>query len=143
MNEKILLIGITLLCSIMGCKSQEKPSETRNTDETLIGKSLPEIKQLVNGKWELISNQNERETGEFENTFITFDGDDYIWTENGDSEKGKLNWRKAPAEIGYDAYLMDVFYEDFPSFPLSVKGDTLYIQDCTETNYKYTLIRRK
>jgi len=143
MNKKIFLVSIFLLCIITSCKSQETKPETKNIEETLLNRPLPEIKQVVNGEWELVSNQNEREIGEFENTFITFDGDNYVWTENGNSEKGKLNWRKTSIETGDEAYLMDVFYEDFPAFPLAIKGDTLYIQDCSETKYKYTLIRKK
>lgn len=142
-KKKLTIAGIILLCAIIGCNSQESKQEIKNTHTTLFDKSLSEIKQLINGKWELVSNQNEREIGEFENTFITFKDDDYIWTENGESEPGKLNWRKAPTGIGYDAYLMDVFYADYPSFPLAISGDTLYIQDCTATNFKYTLIRKK
>ena len=140
---KFIITGIVLLCIITGCKFQESQPEIKDAHTTLFDKPLSEIKQLINGKWELVSNQNARETGEFENTFITFKDDDYIWTENGNSEAGKLNWRKTPTGIGYDAYLMDVFYENFPSFPLAISGDTLYIQDCTETNFKYTLIRKK
>lgn len=109
---------------------------------TLFDKELSEIKDYTYGKWELVSGKNTRELCEFENTFITIDDDQYIWTEDGESEAGEMNWRKAPTGIGYDAYLMDVFYAEYPSFPLSIHRDTLYIQDCTATGYKYKLVRR-
>ena len=35
-----------------------------------------------------------------------------------------------------EAYLMDVFYETNPAYPVSIKGDTLILQDCSETGYK-------
>lgn len=103
---------------------------------------MPEIKELVEGKWELVSGQNTTQLCEFENTFIQFNGDKYVWIEEGKDEPGDLNWRKADTGAGYEAYLMDVFLETSPSYPLAIKGDTLFIQDCTETAYKYTLVRR-
>lgn len=54
------------------------------------------------------------------------------------AEPGALNWRKADTGAGYEAYLMDVFYETNPAYPVSVKSDTLILQDCSETGYKYT-----
>lgn len=137
----LLLCMLSISCVTAGCKSDK--SQQVSVKDTLYDKSLDEIKQYVKGKWELVSGQNASEICEFENTFITFSGDNYTWTEEGESEKGELNWRKAPTGIGYDAYLMDVFYAEHPSFPLAINKDTLYIQDCTETAYKYTLIRRK
>ena len=64
-----------------------------------------------------------------------------VWTEDGKAEPGALNWRKADTGAGYEAYLMDVFYETNPAYPVSIKGDTLILQDCSETGYKYTLVR--
>lgn len=90
----------------------------------------------------MVSGQNAGQLCEFENTFIVFDGDKYIWSEDGKDEPGDLNWRKADTGVGYEAYLMDVFYATNPAYPLSINGDTLFIQDCTETGYKYTLVRR-
>ncbi len=37
---------------------------------------------------------------------------------------------------------MDVFYETNPAYPVSIKGDTLILQDCSKTGYKYTLVRK-
>ena len=99
-------------------------------------------KTLVNGEWELVSGKNAREFCEYENTFIKFADDQYVWTEDGKAEPGALNWRKADTGAGYEAYLMDVFYETNPAYPVSIKGDTLILQDCSETGYKYTLVRK-
>lgn len=152
--KNIFIVAFCGLCllAIAACsgKSEQKgegqasaKTEARSQNKmSLVDKTLPEIKESVNGKWELISGQNASQLCEFENTFITFDNDKYIWTEDGKDEPGDLNWRKAPAGSGYDAYLMDVFYATNPSYPLSINGDTLYIQDCTETAYKYMLVRR-
>jgi len=132
---------LTLVClagSITSCNTNKSKENM-----TLFDKSLPEIKKAVNGKWELVSGQNARETGEFENTFITFNDDKYIWSENGKDEPGDLNWRKGPTGIGYDSYLMDVFYAERPAYPISIQGDILYIQDISDTGYKYTLKRVK
>lgn len=145
----ILTVAVAGVClsATSGCKGQPKQKEARpgaqaSANVTLYDKDLPEIKGLVDGKWELVSGRNSRETCEYENTFIRFDGDKYVWTEDGKDEPGDLNWRKSDTGAGYDAYLMDVFYATNPSYPLSIAGDTLYIQDCTETAYKYTLVRR-
>ena len=45
--------------------------------------------------------------------------------------------------VVFDVYrpMMDVFYETNPAYPVSIKGDTLILQDCSETGYKYTLVR--
>ena len=138
----LCLIG-TSSCKGKSGQKDRKASETRTTVQTtLFDKSLPEIKELVEGKWELVSGQNTTQLCEFENTFIQFNGDKYVWTEEGKDEPGDLNWRKADTGAGYEAYLMDVFLETSPSYPLAIKGDTLFIQDCTETAYKYTLVRR-
>ena len=138
----LCLIG-TSSCNGKSGQKDRKESETRTTVQTtLFDKSLPEIKELVEGKWELVSGQNTTQLCEFENTFIQFNGDKYVWTEEGKDEPGDLNWRKADTGAGYEAYLMDVFLETSPSYPLAIKGDTLFIQDCTETAYKYTLVRR-
>lgn len=147
----LVFCGLCLL-TIAGCsgKSEQKGEEQTaakadarpQVKMSLVDKTLPEIKESVNGKWELISGQNASQLCEFENTFITFDNDKYIWTEDGKDEPGDLNWRKAPTGNGYDAYLMDVFYATNPSYPLAINDDTLYIQDCTGTAYKYMLIRR-
>jgi hypothetical protein len=133
-----IVLSFCLMILITGCKGKES-----NVRETLFDKTLPEVKALVDGRWELISGENATEMGEFENTFIIFNGDRYIWSEDGVDQPDALNWRLAPTGAGYDAWLMDVFYADSPSYPLAVVGDTLYIQDCTETAYKYTLLRRK
>ena len=138
----LCLIG-TSSCKGKSGQKDSKESETSTTVQTtLFDKSLPEIKELVEGKWELVSGQNTTQLCEFENTFIQFNGDKYVWTEEGKDEPGDLNWRKADTGAGYEAYLMDVFLETSPSYPLAIKGDTLFIQDCTETAYKYTLVRR-
>ncbi|WP_288208057.1 hypothetical protein [uncultured Parabacteroides sp.] len=142
----IAILAIAGLCLIgtSSCKSKSDRKEIKTTSQAIVrtslcDKELTEVKELVNGKWELVSGENPRETCEFENTFITFDGDKYIWTEEGKDEPGDLNWRKADTDAGY---LMDVFYATNPSYPLAISGDTLFIQDCTETAYKYTLVRR-
>ena len=151
--KSIFIVAAVGLClyGTSSCKGKpeeknEQPSEKAEVREqvstTLFDKSLPEIKELVNGKWELISGQNTGQLCEFENTFIEFNDDKYVWSEDGKEEPGDLNWRKADSGAGYEVYQMDVFYETNPSYPLSIKGDTLYIQDCTETAYKYTLVRR-
>ena len=136
-----LLLLVCILPLGTACQDNKK-KETTKANLSLIEKDLPEIKQLVNGKWELVSGKNAREFCEYENTFITFDGDRYVWTEDGKAEPGALNWRKADTGLGYEAYLMDVFYETNPAFPLSIKGATLFLQDCSETGYKYTLVRK-
>lgn len=128
------------LTAIVGCQGKSARQDAPQT--TLTDKSLPEIKKLIDGKWELINGQNETQLCEFENTFITFNGDKYIWTEDGNDEPGDLNWRKTDMGAGYDAYLMDAFYATNPAYPLSIKGDTLYLQDCSETGYKYKLVRK-
>lgn len=138
---------LLLVCLVGGCKSK-KPSEridpskiVRNANTTLFDKPLEEVKALVYGKWELVSGQNGRELNEFENTFIVFNGDTYTWMEDGEADTDDLNWRKEATGNGYDAYLSDVFYAEYPSYPLAIRGDTLIIQDCTETAYRYTLVR--
>lgn len=152
-TKGIFIIAVFGLClfATSSCKGkseqkgEEQPSAKAVVSQlktSLYDKTLPEIKTIVNGKWELLSGQNAGQLCEFENTFITFDGDKYIWTEDSKDEPGNLNWRKAPTGAGYDAYLMDVFYATNPSYPLAVSGDTLYIQDCTETAYRYMLVRR-
>lgn len=128
------------------CQGKQKTGEAKEAKAkvktTLYDKTLPEIKALVNGRWELVSSKNAREVGEYEKTFITFDDDNYIWSEDGKDEPGALNWREADTKEGYKAYLMDAFLETSPSYPLAINGDTLTIQDCTETAYEYTLVRR-
>lgn len=135
----LLLIAILLLGT--ACRGNGKNGE-ESVKVTLFDKELPEIKAQVDGKWELISGRNAREFCEYENTFIEFDGDRYVWTEDGKAEPGALNWRKADTGAGYEAYLMDVFYETNPAYPVCIKGDTLILQDCSETGYKYTLVRK-
>ncbi|MDR1200355.1 MAG: hypothetical protein LBL58_01830 [Tannerellaceae bacterium] len=135
------LFACLLIASSCNEKKQQAATPVR-VETMLIDKPLDEIKQYVNGKWELTSGKNARETCEFENTFIEFDNDRYVWTEDGQSESGILNWRKNETSSGYEAYLMDVFYADSPSYPVAIKGDTLYIQDDTETAYRYTLVRK-
>lgn len=139
----IVLMGVCLLG--VGCRNNGKQQVQADVNTTLFDKELPEIKKMVNGRWELVSGQNAGQTCEFENTFIEFNDDQYVWSEEGKDEPGNLNWRKAATGTGtgYDAYLMDAFYETNPSFPLAIHGDTLFIQDCTETGYKYTLIKKK
>ncbi|MDR1203513.1 MAG: hypothetical protein LBL58_18045 [Tannerellaceae bacterium] len=143
MKRIILAVTGIVACLLVagGCngKKRQAPLEA---EATLFDKPLDEIKQYMNGEWELVSGQNARETNEFENTFIAFDNDRYVWTEDGKAEPGKLNWRKAETGAGYEAWLMDVFYAEYPAYPLVIKGDTLYIQDCTATAYKYTLVRK-
>lgn len=142
-----LLLAVGLIFNGFGCR--DKSSQMANAQEavkegpvTLYDKTLPEIKKHVNGKWELISGQNKEQFCEYENTFIVFDDDKYIWIEDGKEEPGDLNWRQEDTKEGYKSYLMDVFYSTNPAYPLSVNGDTLYIQDCSQTRYKYKLIRK-
>lgn len=142
----VAIVGLYLI-GISSCKGKSEQKEEKiatsvNAKTTLFDKSLPDIKALINGKWELVSGQNAGQLCEFENTFIVFDDDKYVWSEDGKDEPGNLNWRNDDTGAGYKAYLMDVFYETNPSYPLAISGDTLYIQDCTETGYKYTLVRR-
>ena len=125
-----LLLVVVLLFGT-ACQSNKK-KDAESVNVTLFDKDLPEIKTLVNGEWELVS----------ENTVIKFADDQYVWTEDGKAEPGALNWRKADTGAGYEAYLMDVFYETNPAYPVSIKGDTLILQDCSETGYKYTLVRK-
>ena len=119
-----LLLVVVLLFGT-ACQSNKK-KDAESVNVTLFDKDLPEIKTLVNGEWD---------------TFIKFADDQYVWTEDGKAEPGALNWRKADTGAGYEAYLMDVFYETNPAYPVSIKGDTLILQDCSETGYKYTLVR--
>lgn len=96
----LCLIG-TSSCKGKSGQKDSKESETRTTVQTtLFDKSLPEIKELVEGKWELVSGQNTTQLCEFENTFIQFNGDKYVWTEEGKDEPGDLNWRKANTGAG-------------------------------------------
>ena len=125
-----LLLVVVLLFGTACQSNKKKDAESANV--TLFDKDLPEIKTLVNGEWELVSGKNAREFCEYENTFIKFADDQYVWTEDGKAEPG----------AGYEAYLMDVFYETNPAYPVSIKGDTLILQDCSETGYKYTLVRK-
>lgn len=146
--KNIFIVALIGLCLIgtSSCKSKSEQKEIKQQTETtvkvtLYDKTLPDIKELINGKWELVSGQNDRETCEFENTFIRLDGDTYVWSEDGKDEPGDLNWRKSDTNAGYESYLMDVFYATNPSYPLAISGDTLFIQDCSETGYRYALIR--
>ncbi|RHJ82909.1 hypothetical protein [Parabacteroides sp. AM08-6] len=138
----ISFLLIAFLLTGTSCRNKQKAKDTVRIKTTLFDKELPEIKKMINGKWELVSGKNSREVCEYENTFIEFNDDKYIWTEDGKQEPGELNWRKADTGIGYDAYLMDVFYETNPAYPLLINGDTLILQDCSQTGYKYTLIRK-
>ena len=104
-----LLLVVVLLFGTACQSNKKKDAESANV--TLFDKDLPEIKTLVNGEWELVSGKNAREFCEYENTFIKFADDQYVWTEDGKAEPGALNWRKADTGAGYEAYLMDVFYE--------------------------------
>jgi hypothetical protein len=147
--ERIILAVMGIVACLLvagGCDGKKRQAsveaKAERVEATLFDKPLGEIKQYMNGEWELVSGQNVRETNEFENTFITFDNNRYVWTEDGKAEPGKLNWRKAETGAGYEAWLMDVFYAEYPAYPLAIKGDTLYIQDCTATAYKYTLVRK-
>lgn len=141
-----ILAGVFICALCIGCHFGKKKS-TRAEPVlvghcTLFDKSLPEIKEYIKGEWKLVSGKNVREVCEYDNTFIQFDGDEYVWTEDDTDEPGDLNWRKTETGAGYDAYVMDVFYAEHPAYPLAINGDTLYIQDCSETGYKYTLVRK-
>ena len=81
-----LLLVVVLLFGT-ACQSNKK-KETENVNVTLFDKDLPEIKTLVNGEWELVSGKNAREFCEYENTFIKFADDQYVWTEDGKAEPG-------------------------------------------------------
>lgn len=142
-NNKIVLPLLFISVFLFGIAyHSSRKQQAEKTNITLYDKELPEIKAQVDGKWELVSGKNAREFCEYENTFIEFDGDRYVWTEDGKVEPGALNWRKADTGAGYEAYLMDVFYETNPAYPVCIKGDTLILQDCSETGYKYTLVRK-
>jgi len=137
------LIPLLLVCfCIIGTACHDNKKTTKEKKMMLIEKTLPEIKKQINGKWKLVSGKNASENCEYENTYITFDGNNYIWTEDGKDEQGSLNWRNADTGIGYKAYLMDVFYQTHPAFPLMINGDTLLLQDCSKTGYLYTLVRK-
>lgn len=142
----LVIMVATLPFLFVNCKGKsDVNSSVQNTAKmkiTLFDKTLPEIKELVNGKWELVSGKNARETCEYENTFIKFDGDTYVWIEDGKEEPGDLNWRKADTGVGYESYLMDAFYATNPAYPLAINGDTLQLQDCSETGYLYTLVKK-
>ena len=98
-----LLLVVVLLFGTACQSNKKKDAESANV--TLFDKDLPEIKTLVNGEWELVSGKNAREFCEYENTFIKFADDQYVWTEDGKAEPGALNWRKADTGAGYEAYL--------------------------------------
>lgn len=140
----LLVAGLAVLC--VSCQSGKSESTSESGGEkvqmTLFDKDLPEIKQQIDGRWELRSGKNATEEGEFENTFIEFKGDQYVWIEGSQREPGAMNWRKAPTGVGYDSWLMDVFYAERPAYPIAISGDTLYIQDISDTGYKYTLVRK-
>lgn len=133
---KSLTVIMLVFVLLSGCKEKEQ-------NVTLFDKELADIKKNIDGKWSLISAQNNQEFCEYEGIVIEFKGDKYVWTEDGKSEPGDMNWRKKETAAGYEAYLMDVFYASHPAYPLSVSGDTLYIQDCSKTAYKYLLLRKK
>ena len=118
MNVLPLLLVVVLLFGT-ACQSNKK-KDAESVNVTLFDKDLPEIKTLVNGEWELVSGKNAREFCEYENTFIKFADDQYVWTEDGKAEPGALNWRKADTGAGYEAYLMDVFYETNPAYLVAV-----------------------
>lgn len=142
-NNKIVLPLLFISVFLFGIAyHSSRKQQAEKTNITLYDKELPEIKAQVDGKWELVSGKNAREFCEYENTFIEFNGDRYVWMEDGKAEPGALNWRKADTGAGYEAYLMDVFYETNPAYPVCIKGDTLILQDCSETGYKYTLVRK-
>ena len=138
--KKLLPLLLVAVLPFGMAQSNQKKTECVNI--TLLNRELSEIKALVNGEWELVSGGNARELCEYENTFITFADDQYVWTEDGKAEPGALNWRKTEIETGHKVFLMDVFYATHPAYPVSVKGDTLILQDCSETRYEYTLIRK-
>lgn len=147
-NVKFLMGGILICVFFVGVSchqgkvNAQKSGKKENIQVSLFDKSLPEIQKYINGEWKLVSGKNGREVCEYEGTFIKFNGDKYIWTEDGKAEPGDMNWRKAETGNGYESYLMDVFYAEHPAYPLSLNGDTLFIQDCSETAYRYTLIRK-
>ena len=82
--KSIFIIAAVGLCLIgtSSCKGKseqggdqtvEKTGTRAKVKATLFDKSLPEIKEFVNGKWELVSGQNAGQLCEFENTLIVFD----------------------------------------------------------------------
>ena len=79
-----LLLVVVLLFGT-ACQSNKK-KDAESVNVTLFDKDLPEIKTLVNGEWELVSGKNAREFCEYENTFIKFADDQYVWTEDGKAE---------------------------------------------------------
>lgn len=90
--KKLLPLLLVAVLPFGMAQSNQKKTECVNT--TLLNRELSEIKALVNGEWELVSGGNARELCEYENTFITFADDQYVWTEDGKAEPGALNWRK-------------------------------------------------
>lgn len=148
---KRVLVTALLALLIIGTACNNKTKEQSATSIsvapsvkiTLYDKTLPEIKKYVDGEWILTQGKNSREVCEYENIIITLNDDEYIWTEDGKSEPGKLNWRKADTGGGYESFLMDLFYATHPAYPLYINGDTLYIQDCSATAYKYMLLKKK
>ena len=110
---------------------------------TLYDKDLTEIKQQLNGEWQLLGGVGPVQSCEYDDTFIVFDDDRYEWIEEDTREPGEMNWRKEKTCNGYESYMMDVFYSDLPAYPLALRGDTLLLQDCSPTLYRYTLVRTK
>lgn len=138
-----MFLLVVLLFAGVSCQRNTAKAKDQEVVKTILyDKSLPEIKKYVNGKWELINGKNDTQECEYEDTFIEFDDDKYVWIEEGKGEPGNLNWRKAPTRDGYDSYLMDVFYETNPAYPLYIQGDTLFLQDCSKTAFKYKLVRK-
>ncbi len=144
-----ILLGFSfILFCLTGCRNKVKdlsaiiPVPQRlESNVALFDKELNALKELLNGKWQLVSGENSSVYFEFDETFIVFNGDRYIWMEEGEMEEGVLNWRREATGSGYDSFFTDVFYEDNPTFPLAIVNDTLIIQDISPNLYIYKLVR--
>ncbi|MCC8154240.1 MAG: hypothetical protein LIP01_08540 [Tannerellaceae bacterium] len=109
----------------------------------LYNQSLNEVKKRINGKWQLVSGETETIYFEFDDTLLNSKMMSMSGRMKMGTEGGNLNWRKQDTTGGEQVFLMDVFYDENPSYPFAIKGDTLYIQDATENAFLYKLVKRK
>lgn len=135
-----LLLVVVLLFGT-ACQSNKK-KDAESVNVTLFDKDLPEIKTLVNGEWELVSGKNAVSSANMRILSSSLQTTNMSGRRTGKAEPGGFELAQSGYGAGYEAYLMDVFYETNPAYPVSIKGDTLILQDCSETGYKYTLVRK-